>query len=55
MVLEQPGQSGTVELITTEFTGPCLVGDPDPAFPGHSPAYSSSGELIGWMRTGDLG
>ncbi|MFH1329773.1 MAG: hypothetical protein ABIJ48_03845 [Actinomycetota bacterium] len=52
--LEKPGPAGTVELIRTDLTGPCLVGSPDPAFSGHSPVYQQDGKRLGWVRTADL-
>lgn len=51
--LEKPLPGGGVELISTEYYGG-LVGEPDPNFPGHSPAYGQHGERIGWVRTADL-
>jgi hypothetical protein len=51
--LEKPIPGGGVELISTEYYGG-LVGEPDPSFPGHSPAYGQHGERIGWVRTADL-
>jgi hypothetical protein len=52
--LEQPIPGGGVELITTQLTGPVLIGSPDPVFPGHSPAYDQAGKRLGWVRTSDL-
>jgi len=52
--LERPAPGGGVELITTHLIGPVLIGTPDPAFPGHSPAYIQDGRHIGWVRTADI-
>jgi hypothetical protein len=52
--LEQPVPGGGAELITTQLRGPVLIGEPDPAFPGHSPAYDQAGKRLGWVRTTDL-
>lgn len=52
--LERLDSTGLVELVTSQFRGPALLGDPDPATPGRTPVFSSSGEEIGWVRTPDV-
>lgn len=52
--LERLGSGGNVELVTSQFRGPALLGDPDPATPGRTPVFTSSGEEFGWVRTSDV-
>lgn len=54
VTLWQPGSGKNVETITTQFQGPTLAGEPDPAFPGHTPVYDGEGTRIGWVRTEDI-
>ena len=52
--LERQMRGGNVELLTTQFTGPILVGDPDPARPWRTPVFTNDGMELGYVRTSDL-
>ena len=40
--------------MTKSYHWPVLIGQPDPGFPGYSPAYDNAGKRIGWVRANDL-
>jgi len=52
--VERPGTGTNIDLVTNNFTGPTLIGDPDPATPWYTPVFGNDGTEIGWVRTSDV-
>ena len=52
--VERQGSGTTVEIVDNKFTGPALLGDPDPAAPWRTWMFGNDGTPIGWVRTSDV-